>query len=152
MGRSATGKKINIMRIRSFLYYLIVKKGVILIVSMQECECILKAHFIYWWCHIMYTLGTMCQSPVRIYSLICTLKPSLQSLPLRSTRFCGLSTAMTVHSAINKLCVVGDGTHKAARNTEWGHVDKIRVVPCRLFAAAVVREVPTHNTGGVDTY
>jgi len=71
----------------------------------------LKAPLIYWWCHIMYTLGTMCQSPGRIYSKMYTLKPSLQSLPLRNTRFCGLPcTATTVHSVINKLCVVGDGT------------------------------------------
>jgi hypothetical protein len=87
----------------------------------------LKALLIYWWCHILYTLGTMCQSPGRIYSKMCTLKPSLQSLPLRNTRFCGLPcAATTVHSAINKLCVVVDGTYKAARNAEWGHADKVR--------------------------
>lgn len=86
----------------------------------------------------MYALGTMCQSPGRIYSKMCTLKPSLQSLPLRNTRFCGLPcTATTVHSVINKLCVVGDGTYKAAGNAEWGHVDKIRDAPFRLSAAAV---------------
>jgi hypothetical protein len=109
----------------------------------------LKAPLIYWWCHIMYTLGTMRQSPGRIYSKMCTLKPSLQSLPLRNTRFCGLPcTAPTVHSVINKLCVVGDGAYKASRSAEWGHVDKIRNAPCRLLAAAVVSF--TYNTGGVD--
>lgn len=100
--------------------------------------------------HDVY-LGTVCQSPGRIYSKMCTLKPSLQSLPLRNTRFCGLQcTVTTVHSAINKLCFVGDGTYKATRNAEWGHVDKIRDAPCRLFAAAAVRDVSTCNTDGVD--
>jgi hypothetical protein len=71
----------------------------------------LKTPLMYWWCHIMYTLGTMCQS-----------------LQLRNTRFCGLPfTATTIHFAINKACVVGGGTYKAARNAEWGHVDKIQM-------------------------
>jgi hypothetical protein len=100
---------INIMRIRSLVLVLPnCEEGYDFNSFYAGMRMHLKAPLIYWCCHIMYTLGTMCQSPGRIYSKMCTLKPSLQSLLLRNTRFCGLPcAATTVHSAINKLCVVG---------------------------------------------